>query len=453
MLWAILAIGVALRVLGLGDKNLWLDESASWLETTRSLPDLVRWTARDVHPPGYYLLLKAWALAFGDSAVALRALSVVASVAAIGLAYLFAARIVGRGLALATAAWFAVSPHALYYAQEARMYAVVTALVLGACLAYHRWLDTASRRALFAYSACALGALYCHYFVALVLVAVWLHLSFVVRPRVWRRWLIAHAILAILYLPWLPVEVAQIARGQSWRPPVAWSALPSHVAELARALVFGLPELRAIGGATASIATLVLGVGIGVLVRDMARTRERDTALCLLLLGVPVGLASAVVPLTGELVLARYLPFAMPLLVLAAARGWALLAPRAGIAAICIGALAVVPSTRTYLASPAKDTDVRPTAAYLAAHASPGDRTCVAPGYAAMPLAFAFRGGSWVELASDAAVTVAIATRPCRWLVVDYRWAGRLALQTARLVRIPVASGPRPTMLYDLSAK
>jgi predicted membrane-bound mannosyltransferase len=78
----LLAFALALRVWKLTDKNIGLDESTSWYLATGSVSHLVSWTAADVHPPLYYLLLKVWLWVFGDSLVALRSLSVISSVIA-----------------------------------------------------------------------------------------------------------------------------------------------------------------------------------------------------------------------------------------------------------------------------------------------------------------------------------------------------------------------------------
>jgi mannosyltransferase len=79
------ALALALRVWKLSDKNLGLDESISWNLTTRSVSRLIAWTAADVHPPLYYLLLKGWLWIFGDSLAALRSLSVISSLIALYL--------------------------------------------------------------------------------------------------------------------------------------------------------------------------------------------------------------------------------------------------------------------------------------------------------------------------------------------------------------------------------
>ena len=67
-LLAVLLLGLALRLYRLGADSLWYDETVSTALAGSPLPELLRHTAGDIHPPGYYLLLRGWLLltGFGD---------------------------------------------------------------------------------------------------------------------------------------------------------------------------------------------------------------------------------------------------------------------------------------------------------------------------------------------------------------------------------------------------
>jgi hypothetical protein len=64
------------------------DEAFSWRLATYPLAEMCIRTAADVHPPLYYGLLRGWRFLVGDSAFGLRLLSVLCSLAVIGMAYL-----------------------------------------------------------------------------------------------------------------------------------------------------------------------------------------------------------------------------------------------------------------------------------------------------------------------------------------------------------------------------
>jgi hypothetical protein len=473
-LWLILALALALRVWKIADKNLWLDESTSWALATGSLKSLIAWTAADIHPPLYYLLLKGWILIAGDSLAGLRSLSVVSSLVALYLLFQLAAGSVTRGVAYAVAVWFAVSPHAIYYSQEARMYAPVTAVVLGACLAYRRWVESAftSGFAILAYVACATVALYLHYFTALVFAAIWLHvivlaigrrgwtaMTETAPPPRWTAWLVAHVAIGACYLPWIGTAMAQITRGQVWRQPVAIGQIPDHALELVRMLTFGVyhvPFFRTVPGA---VATSVLAVGLGRLILGVGtirRTRDERDLFLLLVAVTPVMLGLAMLPTTGHMDLSRYLPYAAPLAVLAAARGLSLVSvsPVAAIAALLAGTAAMVPSLRGYYADHVKDSDMRPIVAYLRANAQhePGqDSILIAPGYMITEARFISRDAlSYEEVDTDAGLWSAVAAhapdaRP-PWLVVDYRWSGFHDLERDARVKEVEVPGGTPAM-------
>lgn len=79
ILGGILLVALALRVARLEATDLWLDEACSVHYAT--LPWSELWSAFDteIHPPLYYLALRAWIVVFGAGAVAVRSLSLLAS--------------------------------------------------------------------------------------------------------------------------------------------------------------------------------------------------------------------------------------------------------------------------------------------------------------------------------------------------------------------------------------
>jgi uncharacterized membrane protein len=128
----VLTIGTALRVYHVGDRSLWFDEALTanisggtltqMLEETRS-----RSSAPIVHPLVLFLIEKA-----GRSSVAVRALSVLASLLALLLMLALVRVGISHTVALLTTAILAVSNSQIRYAQEVREYsfAVLLASIL-----------------------------------------------------------------------------------------------------------------------------------------------------------------------------------------------------------------------------------------------------------------------------------------------------------------------------------
>ena len=120
---AVILLATGLRLHALGTQSLWNDEGASAAMIQRAPATIVALSAADIHPPGYYLLLAAWAGLAGTSEFGLRALSALESVLTVALVIALGRRLGGRSAGLLAAFVLALHTLALYYAQEARMYA------------------------------------------------------------------------------------------------------------------------------------------------------------------------------------------------------------------------------------------------------------------------------------------------------------------------------------------
>ncbi len=130
--------------------SLWWDESLSWDRALNSIPNILNNTiliqnvaTRDLHPPLYFLLLHFSVLAAGTTEFALRFLSAFANELTLALLYPLTYLLVKNKLvALLTVLFAAVSPFYVWYAQEARPYALVLLWSTFAVYALLRWLKT-----------------------------------------------------------------------------------------------------------------------------------------------------------------------------------------------------------------------------------------------------------------------------------------------------------------------
>jgi mannosyltransferase len=122
---AILAAALALRVVALGDADLWTDEIHTLHAVRLDVGAMVGERLAAGHAPVYFLIEKAWCSLFGTSQFALRLPS-----ALFGAALLVPARSLFRRLAGEKAAWAGaalVAAHPLFVelAREARMYSLL----------------------------------------------------------------------------------------------------------------------------------------------------------------------------------------------------------------------------------------------------------------------------------------------------------------------------------------
>jgi len=126
--------GVAFRLAGLGASALWYDEAFSLYMTRLPLLQMVRTSFTDFNPPLWEIVLWPIVRLLGETELALRLPALAASLVGLWLTYKLAChfdpldiRWRAGGLALA-----ALLPYQFWLAQDGRVYALMSALYLGA---------------------------------------------------------------------------------------------------------------------------------------------------------------------------------------------------------------------------------------------------------------------------------------------------------------------------------
>jgi hypothetical protein len=220
-LWLALALGFAVSVgarFAASGRELWLDETHSALLAGMSLRELMAFVKGDVHPPLYFLLLNAWRRVSGDSELALRGFSILASALA-GLVFLGTAiRAFGlRWAALVGSLLFWFSPALIFYGVEVRMYALASfwaaILLLGLGDLFDLYQKSEPRRGTVLAVVGAVGGFYTHYVMLLVLVGIGLFALIEVfrRGMPYRHVLGTAGLIGLACLPWAPVLLRQRA--------------------------------------------------------------------------------------------------------------------------------------------------------------------------------------------------------------------------------------------------
>jgi uncharacterized membrane protein len=191
--------------------------------------DTIRTLAIDdaQHPPLYYLLVRLWVEIFGSSIVAIRSLSVLSGLLVFPLIYLlcrelFTSPLVG-GMAVAL---IAVSPFHLLYAQEAREYALWTALILGSSWALLRALRLKTIGSWVVYALTLILGFYTYLLTILVAIGHGAYVLVVERrpSRSAIAYLLASAFAGVAFAPWLwVIAVRQAEIGASL---TFWTSIP-----------------------------------------------------------------------------------------------------------------------------------------------------------------------------------------------------------------------------------
>lgn len=241
----ILLLAALLRFYNISGQSLWADEGNSVALARRSFAEITQRTAFDIHPPLYYWLLKLWITLFGDTELGLRSLSAVLGIGLVYLIWLIGSRFFKPRVGLSAALIAAISPLQVYYAQETRMYMLLTFLaaltVLAALLIFEAgprnrpWLGLI-------YMMTVAAGLYTHYAYPLILVAVNLvalpwFVSQGKGPRNLIFWLGLQLIPLLLYLPWLPIAWRQMTTWPAEQQPASPGSILNQVSTT---LLFGL---------------------------------------------------------------------------------------------------------------------------------------------------------------------------------------------------------------------
>lgn len=240
--WLLACLGVVslaciARLYQVTQPVLWLDEAYSVTLAAMPLEQIIWHTARDVHPPLYYLLLHYWMQAFGDSVLAVRGMSVLFGCLSVIVAIRMASLLADRKVALISGLLLALLPVAVRYSQEARMYALTGFLLLAATLMLMRWAMRPDRhRFLVGYGLLVTAALYSHYFSIFAVASHWFYVLSCARSQGLqlirsRAWWLCNVSIALGFLPWLPSLWGQFGHTNAywvvWIPEVTLQTLPS----------------------------------------------------------------------------------------------------------------------------------------------------------------------------------------------------------------------------------
>jgi mannosyltransferase len=318
-------VALALRLPSFGDA-LWGDElSTNFVVYGFGMDDVLGLVGTDQEntPPLFYLL--TWLTKGFGQPEGLRVVSLLAGLAAIPLTYLLGKRTVGEPAALVGAALVALSPFQIFYATEARAYALVMALGLLAAVTLLLAIERGRIGWWVAFGLSVAATAYSHYTGMFVLIALFCW-ALVAHPEARRPLILATIGALVLFLPWWPDAL------QDLRSPTAKLIEVLHPGSLDAAFtdlgtwavgtsgteigdVPGTPGLILI---VAGLLVGAAGLALGWRAReDGARPGRGLTLVLLLALAAPVGAVVAGVFGTTVLI-PRNLIVSWPALALAA---------------------------------------------------------------------------------------------------------------------------------------
>jgi hypothetical protein len=212
----VLLLAAGLRLYHLDTQSLWNDEGNSLRLAQRDPGDLIDAAGRDIHPPGYYLVLKGWIAIMGESEIGLRSLSALEGLLAVACTIALGRTLFSDRSGLIAGVLVALNPFAIYYSQETRMYAQLALLSVLSLWLLVQWLKRPRIGFALALALCNAAGLYTQYSYPFTMIAqglvvlIWL----LIRRRLDRRVILTYAALnlltLLLFLPWLPTAWDQV---------------------------------------------------------------------------------------------------------------------------------------------------------------------------------------------------------------------------------------------------
>lgn len=222
MIWltVILLMAAFVRFVGLTRDSLWTDETFSgYSSQIPTFSELMDFIVIDVHPPGYFTALWAWAKVFGSSDYSLRAFSAVGGLLLVVVVFRLGKQVYGSSTGLIAAFFSAFLIQGIYYSQEVRAYiwiALFSALSVSVLI---DWMRNPSPLRLGGFIfVCTLNS-YFHYFGLLfsaTLIIGWFIRELTLTKRVFAP-VLAGVLVVGLFSPWLPIVFASTGK-TNWIP-------------------------------------------------------------------------------------------------------------------------------------------------------------------------------------------------------------------------------------------
>lgn len=217
------------------NNNIWTDEgyTIDLLRNCKTFQEVCNFTAEDVHPPLYYLILKIFTDRFGIHLLLIKILSIVPML----LTMVLGATVIRKEFGFRTALFFILTlgtlPCTMEYAVQARMYTWAILFVTLCGLEAYRIAARGKRTDWIGYLLGGVGAAYTHYFAfaAVLWIYGFLFLYLLIRRRKQLlKWLATALLSLVIYLPWLTKMSAQVkgVSGNYWIPEIDGKVLLSY---------------------------------------------------------------------------------------------------------------------------------------------------------------------------------------------------------------------------------
>ena len=225
LIWGTVAGFTALYVSLIFNHNIWTDEAFTLQLLRENVKGIIDGTARDVHPPLYYLYAKIFTVIFGDALLVQKVAAILPMTATLVLGATLIRREFGDRAAVLFLFFLACIPCSMEFAVQVRMYSLALLFVTLCGVYAYRAFIYGGRMDFAVYAVSAVAAAYTHYFafVSVIITAGLLFLAILI----WKReraavWGISAAAMVAGYLPWMPYFIRQVTSVEQgyWIPEI-----------------------------------------------------------------------------------------------------------------------------------------------------------------------------------------------------------------------------------------
>lgn len=252
----ILLLAAALRLFHLDRRDFWYDEAFTGIALKESFSGMMNMIIQDVHPPLYYTSAKIFSSLFNYSVFGIRLYSVIFGILGIWAVYLFTKELFDRKAALWASLITAISPFAIQYSQEARMYSMFGFLIVIASYFFIKGLKTEKIK-YFILWGMFLGLSFLTHYVGIIFAAVFYGTYFIwnvlsneqlrnrfslsrllkyLIPRA--KLLFGYVVSFLIFAPWLSKFVGHLEKGNlDWIMPAKLSDIFANI----HIFLFGIP--------------------------------------------------------------------------------------------------------------------------------------------------------------------------------------------------------------------
>ncbi|MEK7581423.1 MAG: glycosyltransferase family 39 protein [Patescibacteria group bacterium] len=204
-------------------RGFWGDEA--WTSMISLLPytQMLKTTAADFHPPGYYTIVGLVYRFLPPTEINTRLVSLVFYFLTLFMVYKLASYVKGGTFGVLSALVVALNPIFFTYAFEARNYTMFAFVATGSVFFLIELSKKFSKARAIAFILFTTLGMYTHYYMFFILGAQGIYLLLFDR-KIFLKMMLLYVVVGVLYLPWLKALVGQLTSVSSsyWIAPIDW---------------------------------------------------------------------------------------------------------------------------------------------------------------------------------------------------------------------------------------